>query len=591
MRQSIFQKIWLTNAFLIAFVLAVLSVFVFLGVRDHYLSLKTEHLKTALEGLRSEVTSRLSAQPSISKNNVNKTNASRSLQSWIHTAGERMNLRITLIDENGVVLADSMKSPEFMENHSDRPELKISQEEGFGSSLRYSYTLQARMLYLAILLQPGNTKHRYYLRGSLFLKEIDELSSDLELKILLIVLILLFLSLSLSAWLTKNLTTPIKELMTAAASVAAGNFNINIHSKGNDEIATLSLNFKMMVERIQSLFQEAIEKKEEMHNLIASIHDSILLIDRTGLIRIANKSVYRLLGVSSLEGRQYWEVIRLGQLNTLIRGRLNLKDEALAEIQYRERFLDSKAKYLPDVGHVLVVLHDITEYKHLEQIKKDLIANVSHELRTPLTAIKGYVETLRDEYPGAGEKYLSIVEKHTDRLIFMVRDLLTLSKLERPVSAPSMEQVELSTVLQQIAFSFEKQAADKKIQLIKEIDSGIIIRNSDQQQIEQLVINLIDNAIKYTEQGSVTITLKQITEENTLKICLQIKDTGIGIAEKNLTRIFERFYVVDPSRSRNHGGTGLGLSIVKHIAQNLDATIELVSQPGKGTQFTVLFSS
>jgi len=230
------------------------------------------------------------------------------------------------------------------------------------------------------------------------------------------------------------------------------------------------------------------------------------------------------------------------------------------------------------------VLYDITDLKNLERLKKDFVANISHELRTPLTAIKGFVETLEEEEEIKNVQYLEIIKRHTDRLMNIVNDLLILSELEQTEKALVTEDVNLVSLAENILKVFEHRAKEKGIELKLGAAKDLKTVRADPFKLEQMLINLLDNAIKYTEKGEVLISLSQ----DDGKSIIEIKDTGIGIPASNLPRIFERFYVVDKSRSKKLGGTGLGLSIVKHIVLLHGGIIDVESSQGIGTKFTIV---
>jgi len=233
-----------------------------------------------------------------------------------------------------------------------------------------------------------------------------------------------------------------------------------------------------------------------------------------------------------------------------------------------------------------VALHDITDFVLFERLKRDFVANVSHELQTPLTAIKGYAETLEAEANETSLNYLKIIIRNTDRLIAIVRDLLLLSELEDiqdKAPASAFEAVDLKLLVDNTLKIFDSKAREKGLALAFEAGTGPIAVSGDSFKLEQMIINLLDNAVKYTEKGGVTVRLAA----DKGSAVLAVKDTGVGIPEEHLPRIFERFYVVDKSRSRSLGGTGLGLSIVKHIVLMHRGEITLESRPGRGTKFTI----
>jgi two-component system phosphate regulon sensor histidine kinase PhoR len=255
------------------------------------------------------------------------------------------------------------------------------------------------------------------------------------------------------------------------------------------------------------------------------------------------------------------------------------KKHASTEIEISGRtYLASSSSIIS--GHVLI-FYDITEMKQVERMKKDLIVNISHELRTPLTAIKGFVETLIDDAKEGQREYLDIVRRHTDRLINIVQDLLVLSELEDKPSGLSVENTDLASIVNPVIALFEPKAGMKGLSLTADV--GQVSLSVDSFKIEQLLTNLIDNAIKYTEKGGVTVTA-DVRGGNAV---ITVRDTGIGIAPEHIPRLFERFYVVDKSRSRSMGGTGLGLAIAKHIAALHNGSIAVESSPMAGSAFTV----
>ena len=247
------------------------------------------------------------------------------------------------------------------------------------------------------------------------------------------------------------------------------------------------------------------------------------------------------------------------------------------------RIYRCSATYLASRDEIIAVLHDITDIRGLEKVKRDFVQNVSHELRTPLTAIKGYVETLEEEIDEQYKPYLQVVKRNTDRLIHIVQDLLLLSRLEEEAVRLEPEDVDLAAVIDNALSIFEGRAREKNIRLIREIEGGIPLIRADGYKLEQMFINLFDNAIKYTDRGEVAVSVRG--QDSLVRI--EVRDTGIGILRQDIPRIFERFYVVDKSRSKKTGGTGLGLSIVKHIVLLHNGTIDVESAPGMGTRFII----
>jgi two-component system phosphate regulon sensor histidine kinase PhoR len=310
----------------------------------------------------------------------------------------------------------------------------------------------------------------------------------------------------------------------------------------------------------------------------------LLVLNRSNEIVLSNKSAERIIHSDGILGSKYWKVLREPKLFSLIEQVQASKTTASEEVEIHNGIYQVSAAYLPSLNETVLVFHDITGIKNLERMKKDFVLNVSHELRTPLTAIKGYAETI-EETDTENLKYLEIIKRHTNRLINIVEDLLVLSELEEKGSTSEREAIHLESVIDQVLKMFEGKLAEKKLNVSLKLQENLPPLQGDFLRMEQVLINLVDNAIKYTENGQITISLG--IRDGSIE--LKVKDTGIGIPAEHLPRIFERFYTVDKSHSRRLGGTGLGLSIVKHIVLLHGGTIEVESMPGTGSTFTVRY--
>ena len=282
------------------------------------------------------------------------------------------------------------------------------------------------------------------------------------------------------------------------------------------------------------------------------------------------------------KNKYFWNIIRRDNIYQFVDSIHKNPSDKLEKIYSENRSMLCSSSYLKETDEIVFILHDTTELQQLETIKKDLILNVSHELRTPLTSIKGFLETLEDELENDHAYYIQVIKRNTDRLIHIVNDLLILAKLEHSQKL-EYEEIDLAELFDNMSLLFENKIKEKNISLLKEIDSNLPKLQADRFKLEQVLINLIDNAIKYTDIG--TVKLKAYFDK---KFYLEVSDSGRGIPQKHLDRLFERFYVVDKSRSRKLGGSGLGLSIVKHIVQLHNGEIKVTSEIGKGTVFTVI---
>jgi two-component system phosphate regulon sensor histidine kinase PhoR len=365
--------------------------------------------------------------------------------------------------------------------------------------------------------------------------------------------------------------------------VAEGDLSVRVLLKNKDELKALADGFNRMNERMEGMFSELSGQKEELDSIVGSLQEGLVVVNREGRIIRANESFVRIAGGEPVKDRFFWEVVRRPQFIELMGQSRDEKKSFVKEVPLGERTYLCSVTFTRPHGEIIAVFHDITEIKNVERVKKDFIVNVSHELRTPLTAIKGFAETLLDMVDDPSRKYVEIIERNANRLANIVNDLLLLSNLEEKGTV-DREAVDFRRLIDQTVKLFEQRVKEKDLSLVVNVRDGTPPVKVDPFKIEQLLINLLDNAVKYTEQGEI-IEVRADVEGRSL--VLRVRDTGIGIPREDIPRIFERFYVVDKSRSRKSGGTGLGLSIVKHIVLLHGGTIEVDSAQGEGTMFTV----
>lgn len=571
MKTSFFFKSLQGYVLITLLLAALVFVFSLSIIKTHYISTLSndlEHLSTALL---------LRLTPLVEKN------AADSLDAIAKELGATINTRITVIDPQGRVLADSKENPEDMDNHRWRPEIAQALDGEAGTSVRFSRTVKKDMLYVAVpMFKQGEIIG--VVRTSLFLDDINTLLNALGMRILLICAIIAAASLILAVLFSRNLSKPIRELVHASRRLAVGDFNVTVLFKRRDELKELADSFNDMVLQIKTLFNEVSLEKEALNTIIASIQEGVLVLDKHGRIVLCNDGFRKITDLLPVEGKYYYEVIRTPKLGQLLDTVLQKADAVVHdELRISNRTYVCSATFLSAAQQTVLTLHDITELLGVATMKKDFILNVSHELRTPLTAIKGFVETMEQEGKGQSKRYLDIIKKHTDRLINIVQDLQVLSQLEE-TERIELEKVNLGQLLETIRKLFEQRLKEKGLVFTIDIAQDVSSITADPFKLEQMFINLIDNAIKYTEKGEISLTAEP--HDSSAKI--RLTDTGVGIPEQHLTRIFERFYVVDKSRSRKMGGTGLGLSIVKHIVQAHNGTIEVSSEVNKGTTFTII---
>ena len=565
MRRPIFFKIFagfLVVTVTLAILILILSYEI---IRSHYIRTTAQNLQNIGLPLRQDII------PLLEKGDTEALNTTARLY------GHELEIRVTIIAASGKVLADSERDPATMENHRDRPEVKQALVGALGQSIRYSTTLEQDLLYIALPIKVHD-KIDGVLRLSMTLKHISDLLGTLLNRLIWLTAIIIVASLVFSAIFSHLLSTPIRALSKAAGNVAKGDFSVRVHPGGNDEIRDLTESFNEMAQRLEAFFHELNAQKEELESIVASISEVLLVLDGEGKVTLFNAAASKIIDAEVIIDRYYWEILRSAKLNTLV-------EEAAQKPSTGEVDLAGKT-YLCSITPLatkqakVMVLHDITEMKQIEHIKKDLAVNVSHELRTPLTAIKGFTETLMDEAGPSSQEYLRIIHRHTERLIAMVNDLLILSEMEEKPSL-ALEDVNIYDLMKGLMSIYEPRIKAKG--LVLNVRCPAIIIKADPFKLEQLLTNLIDNALKYTEKGEISVTVEIQGDA----VIISVKDTGVGIPSEHVSRIFERFYVVDKSRSRSMGGTGLGLSIAKHIATLHGGKIEVESTPYMGSSFTV----
>ncbi len=565
MNRSLFSKI-LTVLWGVVLVTSILIyLFSVKTIRQHYITTLSNNLVKIAYSLQPTII------PYLENRDYNHLNQ------MVKNFSKKLKVRITIFASNGKVLADSEESPSSIANHPKRTEVVEVFKGGFGKSIRYS--TQKDMLYIALpLITKG--KRIGIIRISFFLKNIDQLIATLKSKMALIVFFISLFALIGTFIFARNLTIPLKELTKASKRMADGDLSTRVNIERKDEIGLLAENFNEMGEKLENFFTQLSVKQEELNGIINSLEEPLIVFDKYNRAILFNHSLRKLVKFNP-DGRFWWEIFDNPKMGELIE---RVKKEGKIS---SEEILFGNKNYLCSLvlvafrQEVIAVLHDITKFKQLEKIKKDFIVNVSHELRTPLTAIKGYVETLEEEIKGDSLNYLEIIKRHTERVINIVNDLLTLSELENK-GLVHFEEVNILEIARNVFKLFDQKAKEKNLKLNIYGSEPVTIRG-DSFKLEQMFINLVDNAIKYTEHGEINIYIRRKKTD----VIIKIKDTGIGIPQRDIDRIFERFYVVNKSRSRTLGGTGLGLSIVKHIVLLHKGKIEVRSSQGKGTEFLI----
>lgn len=514
-------------------------------------------------------------------------------------------LRITLIREDGVVLGDSEADSVTMENHGARPELVAAKVNGKGSDERLSASVGLPFLYHA----------RWFPESGVFIRLALPLQAlrDILLRVLQTALIGVAISLLLTAILarlfSRVVTAPVVRLTRQLSTMDAQHAGIRLPSPSDRDLGPLTRNVNGLAERLEESVQALGDRNAEMDTIISSLQTGLVAVDPQMRLIKANPVVFGMFGVREqpdVFGRPMVEVFRNGTLLAMLEAAVSenrCESRELVLFEGSKRVLEilvcpirplagsvdreTAGEDMPENSGALAHVADVTSVRRLEEMRSQFVSNVTHELKTPLTSIRGFVETLRagalsDER--IASRFLEIIELEVERLSGLIDDVLSLSEIEGMKTESVRESFPLDVLVQEVLHLLEGAAAERGITLSGDIPEGLTLL-ANRSRVKQLLVNLVDNAIKYNrERGRVDVSG---TTEPDGRILLRVSDTGIGIPEEFQERIFERFYRVDRGRARTQGGTGLGLSIVKHIAQLYGGTIDLKSEPGKGSTFEV----
>jgi two-component system phosphate regulon sensor histidine kinase PhoR len=490
-------------------------------------------------------------------------------------------IRVTYIDKDGRVLIDSFIDKDSMDNHNNREEVIQARKQRVGYSVRDSISSKGEYIYCATLYNNG-----YIVRSSVPLKTVTGLESSYLKYYAIILIFAILVSLIFSSNLSYAIAKPIKDLEFITSRIAKGEMDRRANIATRDEIGHLANTFNNMADKLQETLDDSIEKQNRLEAILKSMDSGVIAVDKNYKVIMINPYAKKIFGINKdIIGKNLMDNIRDFELEDIIK---NSKDE-YTEIKIywpKERDLRIKTADIINgyekIGTVAVV-QNITEFKKLENMRSQFVANVSHELKTPLTSIKGFAETLKDVHDDkTKEKFLNIINDEADRLTRLISDILTLSDIENSKEVKT-DEINVEKTINEVYYLVSKSAESKNISVTLYCESVPDIIG-DRDKFKQMIINLVDNAIKYTEDGGKVEVGTKVENENCI---IWVKDNGVGIPKVHLSRLFERFYRVDKARSRAQGGTGLGLAIVKHIVMSFNGAIDVQSEVGAGSIFTV----
>lgn len=574
----LFWKIGLVYLLMLLLVLIALDTYV---VR----TLRREYLEAAFSQLESLSRIALSKPP--------QSLANSELATWSNWLA-RSGVRVTLVANDGTVLADSDENPAIMENHRERPEISKAFSVGSGNAVRYSPTLKHDLVYVAKKFSI-NSGPALIMRFSLPVLRLDEGVAEYRRRLWSVSLLILILTGGASLFVFRRISNRIVRLTAFSRRVAEGDFRPMAVEKTNDELADLSTTLNQSASRLDHTIRILTEERNQSAAILASMEEGVVVIGMDQRITFCNNAFCSAAGVTNTgwEGKPVMQLVRHSDLLSMIQRSLAGNEVIHGEVvvgSIRTRsFAVTSAPIQSDASNAgaVMVLHDITEIRRLERARRDFVANVSHEFRTPLTAIRGFAETLLDgalEDDENRRRFVEIIHDHALRLGRLTDDLLRLAQAEAGQLQLEIRPVTFAGIIDPCIETTRVKAAQKGLKLEVQCMADSPVLMGDSRSLQGVLQELLDNAIRYSSAGG---EIRINTAVNRSEAIISVSDTGIGIPKMDQERIFERFYRTDPARSRESGGTGLGLSIAKHLIEAHGGHIQVASEVGKGSTFSI----
>jgi two-component system phosphate regulon sensor histidine kinase PhoR len=538
----------------------------------------------------------LEAQAYLVDRLLSRAGPNADLQAELVALSERAGTRITLIAKDGKVLGDSHESPEIMESHESRPEILRARKEGIGWATRHSRTLGERMVYVAI--RATGAGDVAVVRAALPEIALANALSDFHRRMAFGAVLIVALAGLVTLVAARRISRPLEDIRNAAGRFASGDLSFRIPTTGSEETAELAQAMNDMAAQLDDRIHTVLNQRNEQEAVLSSMVEGVLAVDSKERVLTMNHAAGNLLSIAPPEalGRTLQEITRNSEIHDFARRALRADGPTERDITFFHsgdtRSIQAHGAPIQDADGrrlgVVIVLNDVTRLRRLESIRQDFVANVSHELKTPITSIKGFVETLRDGAMNDAEdasRFLAIIARQADRLGAIIEDLLSLSRIEQDANEDALELqlTPLRGILAGAMESCRMKAGEKSIEIDLECSEDMNVK-ANAPLLEQALVNLIDNAIKYSPDGA---HVRVSAEQDKGATAISVADDGCGIAEGHVGRLFERFYRVDKARSRQLGGTGLGLAIVKHIALAHGGRVSVESRPNEGSTFTL----
>jgi two-component system phosphate regulon sensor histidine kinase PhoR len=562
----------------VSFILVTLIIMAILGIY-----LVNSSRNSQLDNLRTQLENEATITAEACLPSLLDADESSNLDGLAKKLGAEIETRITIVALNGTVLGDSEEDPHTMENHGDRPEIVDALATGVGESTRYSATLGQRMLYVAVPISYQD-EVLGVARVSLPLTTVE----DLERQVTLIIVIAMAIAMALvvlAAWVTSRITTrPIRKLTAASKRIASGKLGQKLTIEARDEVGELTHAFNEMSAKTKELVEMISEDRTRLATVLDNMTDGVIMVDTEGNVSLANKAAEKLFSIREAKNEPLIEAVRDHEVDELLK--LCLRTAQTQATQYESSVSKGYLRVVAiPIAHtgVLLLFQDLTELRSLQTTRRELIGNISHEFRTPLAGIKAMVETLSGgaiDDKEAAKDFLIRIDSEVDRLTQLVEELTELSRIETGKAELKKEPIDLNKLVEEVIAQLSPQAERQQLSVSREFATNLPSVPADKDRVRQVITNLVHNAIKFTPAGG-RITITSRAHEGSAVV--HIADTGIGIPEEDLPRVFERFYKGDKARAG--GGTGMGLAIAKHVIQAHGGNIWVRSEEGKGSTF------
>ena len=517
------------------------------------------------------------------------------LQLTIRRLSAETKMRMTLIDAEGKVLADSHEDPQVMDNHLNRREFTLAKQEAddIGESTRMSATLKFPMRYVGIVIKhEGDVLG--FARVALPRKEVDDQVAAIQWRVIQLCIVVALVSLLLTERVVARVISPTVRLMSQAKDLAADHLQHVDTIRQSDEIETLGQTLTQLSQELGRRMEQLQESNEQLETMLRGMVEGVIAIDAEERILFANQAACEMLQIEMPgdRGRMLWELVRNQPVEEAVHQAMNQVGASRCELNLPgtdTRTLAVNVTRIPGETPtgVILVFHDVTDLRRLENLRSEFVANVSHELKTPLASIQAYSETLLNgalEDKDNNRKFVQTISRQADRLHLLIQDMLSLAKFESREEVFDLTAVDVGDVVNLCLERHDRQARQEEVELRATGPDESIYVLADSEALQQILDNLIDNAIKYSSPGDRVEVKWKVVDQMLLA---EVTDTGIGIAPEHQDRVFERFYRVDKARSREVGGTGLGLAIVKHLVNACQGEIELKSTLEVGTTFII----